>query len=88
GAFIVMPTGPTAAPSFAMMQDAGALEEREAVRWQLLGLTAMAPILEVPQIHIPMPDEDGIPRGLSVMGPRGSDLALLGLARAWAAKLP
>jgi Asp-tRNA(Asn)/Glu-tRNA(Gln) amidotransferase A subunit family amidase len=48
----------------------------------------MAPILGVPQIHIPMPDEDGIPRGLSVMGPRGSDLALLGLARAWAAKLP
>ena len=88
GAFIVMPTGPTAAPSFAMMQDAGALEEREAVRRQLLGLTAMAPILGVPQIHIPMPDEDGIPRGLSVMGRRGSDLALLGLARAWAAKLP
>lgn len=87
GGFIVLPTGPTAAPSFAMMQDAGALQEREAVRRQLLGLTAMAPILGVPQIHVPMPNTDGIPRGLSVMGPRGSDLALLGLVRAWSERL-
>ena len=80
GAFIVMPTGPTAAPSFAMMQDP-ALWKSEAVRQQLLGLTAMAPILGCRKSTFPCPMKTASPR-LSVMGPRGSDLALLGLARA------
>ena len=53
----------------------------------LLGLTSISPLLGVPQIQIPLPNTDGVPRGLSVMGARGSDRALLGLAQAWAERL-
>ena len=87
GGFIVMPTAPGAAPKFSELNDPNALEAREVTRKQLLGLTAISPILGVPQIQIPMPNTDGVPRGLTVMGPKGSDGALLGLARVWEARM-
>lgn len=87
GHFIVVPTGPMAAQKFSEMNDPTALSAREVVRKQLLGLTAMSPILGIPQIQIPLPNTDGVPRGLSVMGGKGRDTALLGLARAWSQKM-
>lgn len=87
GGFIIMPTAPAAAAKFSEMDDPAALESREVTRRQLLGLTAISPLLGVPQIQIPMPNTDGVPRGITVMGARGSDAALLALAQAWEPKL-
>jgi amidase len=33
------------------------------------------------QINLPLAEIDGLPLGLSLVGPRGSDMQLLGLAR-------
>ena len=87
GGFIIMPTAPAAAAKFSEMDDPAALETREVTRKQLLGLTAISPLLGVPQIQIPMPNTDGVPRGITVMGAKGTDAALLSLAQAWSAKL-
>lgn len=87
GGFIILPTGPAAAQKFSELSDPNALESREVTRKMLLGLTSISPLLGVPQIQIPLPNTDGVPRGLSVMGARGSDRALLGLAQAWAERL-
>ena len=82
-----MPTAPAAAEKLSSLSDPTALEQRDITRKQLLGLTSIAPLLGTPQIQIPMPNTDGVPRGITVMGARGSDAALLGLAQAWAGLL-
>jgi amidase len=87
GGFIILPTGPAAAQKFSEISDPTALENREITRKMLLGLTSISPLLGVPQIQIPVPNTDGVPRGVSVMGPKGSDRALLGLAQVWADRL-
>ena len=87
GGFIIMPTAPAAAEKLSSLTDPTALEQRDITRKQLLGLTSIAPLLGTPQIQIPMPNTDGVPRGITVMGARGSDAALLGLAQAWAGLL-
>ena len=87
GGFIILPTGPAAAQKFSEISDPTALESREITRKMLLGLTSISPLLGVPQIQIPVPNTDGVPRGVSVMGPKGSDRALLGLAQVWADRL-
>ena len=87
GGFVILPTAPAAAAKFSEMDDPAALDSREVTRKQLLGLTAISPLLGVPQIQIPVPNTDGVPRGITVMGAKGSDAALLALAQAWADKL-
>ena len=87
GGFIIMPTAPAAAQKFTELSDPVALETREITRKQLLGLTSISPLLGTPQIQIPMPNTDGVPRGITVMGAPGADSVLLGLAQAWAATL-
>jgi len=50
------------------------------VRMRTMRLTCVAGIAGLPQISIPLQTESGKPYGISLLGPAGSDLALLRLA--------
>ena len=76
GAVLVLPTTPGRSP-FLTMQD----NELAEYRNQLLELTAIAGLCGLPQLHLPVCSIDGAPCGLSLIGPRGSDLSLLALAQ-------
>ncbi|HWJ73964.1 MAG TPA: amidase [Kaistia sp.] len=52
---------------------------------RIIELTAIAGLTGHPQINLPLADYQGIPVGLSLIGPRGSDERLVGLARRVAA---
>ena len=67
---LFLPTAPTPAPT---------PEEAEGARVDVLELTCVAGLARLPQITLPVGTVDGAPVGLSVIGPRGSDLALLDL---------
>ena len=70
---LFLPTAPTPAPT---------PEEAEAARAGVLELTCVAGLARLPQLTLPvMASVDGAPVGLSVIGPRGSDEALLELGR-------
>jgi amidase len=72
GAMLLMPTVPTIAPlldtSLSEVDDARARSQ------QLLCVAGMAGL---PQVSVPWTTIDGAPVGLSVIGPRGSDEAVL-----------
>jgi len=72
-AIIVMPTAPVS-PKRNATNDAV-----EDFRARTMGLTCPAGLSGCPQISIPMADA-GAPLGISLLGPRGSDEALLRLA--------
>ena len=50
-------------------------------RHQTMHLLCIAGLGGLPQISLPMAELDGLPLGLSLNGPRGADMQLLGLAR-------
>jgi len=69
------------APVLPIRRDAS-LSEMGAACDRIIELTCIAGLAGLPQINLPWAQTaDGIPIGLSLIGPRGSDLALL----AWAA---
>lgn len=70
--WIIMPTTIGAAP--LIHADAAALEH---ARRGLLGLTALAGLSGRPQVTLPLLEDQGAPWGLSLMGPRHTDRALL-----------
>jgi len=72
---ILLPTTPGAAPLLGA--DASWMD---TYRSQLMGLTAPAGLAGLPQIHLPVLTDVGAPCGLSLLGKRGSDKALLQLA--------
>ncbi len=72
---ILLPTTPGAAPLSGT--DASGMD---AYRSQLMGLTAPAGLTGLPQIHLPVLTDEGAPCGLSLLGKRGFDKALLQLA--------
>ena len=72
---LLLPTAGTIAPRL----DAGA-EERAAFRDRTLSLTSIAGLGRLPQVQIPAGQTDGAAVGLSLIGPRGSDRALLRLS--------
>lgn len=72
-----------AAPSVAPLLDATA-DELETYRTSAMMLTCAAGLAGLPQISIPAGVLDGCPVGLGVLGPPGSDRALIALAAAWA----
>lgn len=86
GAVILLPTAPCLAP----LKDAPA-EVFTDFRDRVLGLTTISGLARVPQIQIPLglaEDEHGrAPIGLSLIGRRGTDRALLHLAEQVAARL-
>lgn len=72
---ILLPTTPGAAPLLGA--DASWMD---TYRSQLMGLTAPAGLAGLPQIHLPVLIDEGAPCGVSLLGKRGSDKALLQLA--------
>lgn len=74
---VVMPTMPDIAPLLNAENDA--FEAYRNLATHLLGLT---PLCGLPQVSLPFASRDGAPLGISLMGPRGSDLSLVELAAA------
>lgn len=73
---IVMPTSPCVAPkNDASPEKFGAFRERAIRMLCWSGLSGF------PQITLPLGEVDEAPFGISLLGPAGSDLALVGLAR-------
>ena len=76
GAVLCLPTAPGIAPLLKTPADA-----LETFRAQAIGLLSIAGLARLPQVSLPLGTLDGCPVGLSLVGWRGSDLALLALAR-------
>ncbi|MBD0282050.1 MAG: amidase [Thermoleophilaceae bacterium] len=79
GTVLAMPTAPSIAPPLATPAD-----ELESFRVGVMRLVCMASISGLPQLTIPAGTADGAPVGLSFIGWRGGDEALLSLATAMA----
>ncbi len=76
-AILVLPTAPVVSPPRDIDEaDLGRLYPR------LLALTAAAGLAGLPQVTLPLAPREAGPIGLSLIGPRGSDRALLALAAA------
>jgi amidase len=75
------------AASVAPLRDAGA-EVVDAVRMRTMRITCIAGLAGLPQVSLPCRSADGLPIGLSLIGPAGSDAALITLARRLHAALP
>ena len=73
---IIIPTTPGIAPR--LDAPAGSMV---AYRQQLLSLTAFAGLAGLPQLHLPLFTLHNAPCGLSLIGKKGSDLALISYAR-------
>jgi Asp-tRNA(Asn)/Glu-tRNA(Gln) amidotransferase A subunit family amidase len=73
---LLLPTTPGLAPLIDT-PDAELADYRN----QLLAMTAIAGLGGYPQLHLPIADIDGAPCGLSLLGPRNSDLALIAFAK-------
>ncbi len=78
GTILCLPTTPFPAPPRSM-----ALPLMEAVRAQIGVLCAHGGLAGHPQISLPGGVLDGMPVGLSIVGARGADAALVAVARAW-----
>lgn len=74
-AVLALPTAPGAAP-----RADEAFEALQAYREQALRLLCLAGLSGLPQITLPLGKAHGAPFGISLIGPRGSDRALIALA--------
>lgn len=72
---LVMPTVPDIAPLLSAKD-----EEIEHTRQLSHHLLAISVLCRTPQLNMPLVNKDGVPLGISLMGPRGSDLSLVKLA--------
>lgn len=79
---LVLPSAASSAPP----ADAGPTAVQEA-RERTLSMTAIAAATGRPAVSVPVLAVDGAPVGLSLVGPRGSDLALVALGQRFAAEL-
>ena len=79
---LVIPTTPGIAPRCDADETTLAND-----RNTLLALTAIAGLAGLPQLHLPLFTLHNAPCGLSLVGKKGSDLALLSLAKALTARL-
>lgn len=72
---LVMPTVPDIAPLLsAKDQD---IEKTRQISHHFLAISVLC---RTPQLNMPLVNKDGAPLGISLMGPRGSDLSLVKLA--------
>ncbi len=78
GTILCLPTTPFPAPPRAMP-----LPQMETARAQINVLCAQGGLAGHPQVSLPGGMLDGMPVGLSIIGARGSDAALVAIARAW-----
>jgi amidase len=81
GTILCMPTTPFPAPHKGLP-----LTALEPVRARVLGLAAHGGLAGFPQVSIPGATVDGLPVGLSILGARGSDAALVAVAQAMEAR--
>ncbi len=79
GTFICLPTTPFVAPLRGQPRSV-----TKALRRRIVTLTCIAGLAGTPQITLPLAEVDGVPLGVSLIGPRGSDEQLLGFARQFA----
>ena len=70
--WLVWPSAAGAAPPRGLPDD-----ETNAVTGRALALGALASLTGRPQISLPLGAVDGCPFGISLIGPRGADRALL-----------
>ena len=73
---IVLPTVPGAAPL-----KASSFKDTQAYREQALRLLCLSGLSGFPQISLPLGSVEDAPFGISLLGPPGSDLALIDLGR-------
>ena len=73
---LIIPTTPGIAPLLNANEDVLA-----TYRNQLMDITAIAGLVGLPQLHLPVCTLDGAPCGLSLIGSKGSDLALIRFAK-------
>jgi len=76
GDVLCLPTAPSIAPPKGQT-----LEASQHFRDRTLSLTAVAGLARLPQINLPLARSEGAPLGISIVMARGSDRALLALAR-------
>ena len=67
------------AASLAPLRDADPAAV-DAVRLRTMAITCIAGLAGLPQVSLPLAAPDGTPLGISLLGPAGSDLALVQLA--------
>ena len=77
GDVLCLPTSPRVAPLLDAPQD----ELENQVRAQAMSLLCIAGLARLPQISLPLATSDGLPLGLSLVGPWGADEQLLALAQ-------
>ncbi len=77
GDILCLPTSPRAAP----LKNTPVDDIEVRYRHQAMHLLCITGLGGLAQISLPLAETDGLPLGLSLVGPRGSDLQLLGLAR-------
>ena len=82
GRILIVPSAASVAPLVGADAD-----ELQRVRWASLQITSIAGIGGYPAVSIPALEVDGLPVGLSLVGPRDTDLALIGAARTLAEHL-
>lgn len=75
---LVLPTAASAAPSIG-----ATAETLNVIREATLGMTAIAGLTGRPALSVPLATTDGGPIGVCLIGPRGSDLALIERAIDW-----
>ena len=75
GAFLCFPTSPVIAP----LRDQP-LSGKRGSQARIIRLTCMGGTTGRPQLSMPLGEVDGLPVGLSIMGNRGDDEALIGFA--------
>lgn len=73
---LVMPTVPSCAPKRNASQDS-----LQAYRHNMLQLLCLSGLTGLPQITLPLAQVHGAPFGISILGPRGADQRLIGLAK-------
>jgi len=77
GTILCMPTTPFPAPPKGLP-----LTTLNPLRARISCLTSHGGLTGVPQLNLPGADVDGLPIGLSIVGARGSDAALVAVAKA------
>ncbi|MDE0335396.1 MAG: amidase [Defluviicoccus sp.] len=82
GDVLAIPTSPRAAP----LKNTPIDDIEIRFRNQAMHLLCIAGLGGLPQISLPMAEIDGLPLGLSLVGPRGADMQLLALARKLSAR--